>query len=86
MNTVFMLTSVLDANKKWQFFNTFGRRVAYFFKHKLLGRDTGVGRWWTQKEIEEVARENGYASSFIRQNPDLYTSHYRFDVVLTRVS
>jgi len=84
--TVIMIGSVLDANRKWNFFNTCSRRMIYVFKYRLLGRDTGVGRWWTPQEIEAIARENDYACSLVRQSPIMHTAHYRFDAVLSRIS
>jgi SAM-dependent methyltransferase len=84
--TVIMIGSVLDAKRKWKFFNTLSRRMTYAFKYRFLGRDTGVGRWWTQHEVEAIAGGNGYGCSLVRQNPIMHTAHYRFDAVLSRNS
>lgn len=81
-----MIGSILDQKKKWVFFNTLGRKITYIFQNKLLGRDKGLGRWWTEKEIKTIANKFGYNCLFIDQNPILHTAHYRFDCVLTKKS
>ena len=85
-DTVIMIGSILDAKRKLNFFNTFKRRMIYLFKYRLLGKDAGVGRWWTRHEIETIAKKNGYTCEFIHQNPVIHTAHYRFDVILTRTA
>ena len=83
-NFSFMLGSVLDRQRKWHFFNTFRRRVHYLIGYKLLGRDFGVGRWWTKKEIETIAKRHKYICRFIEQDKSLHTAHYRFDAVISK--
>lgn len=85
-HTCFMIGSILDQQKKWNFFNTFRRRVNYIFKYWLWGRDFGLGRWWSKAEISLIARKYGYTAEFREQNSILHTAHYRFDVILTRNS
>ncbi len=80
----FMIGSILDKEKKINFFNTISRKLDYLFRYKLLGRDMGLGRWWTKKEIRNTAEKYGYACRIVDQNAILHTAHYRFDVVLTK--
>jgi len=80
-----MLGSVPDADKKWRFFNTFRRRIVYLFKYRLMGKDYGLGRWWTKSEIAGIAQRCGYECRFLDQNVILHTAHYRLDAVLIRV-
>lgn len=79
-----MISSVLDNDRKWNFFNTWRRKLTYIVKYRFLGMDSGIGRWWTRDEIETVARKCGYNCCFMDQDPILHTAHYRFDCLLTK--
>jgi len=76
--------SILDKSKIWKFFNSPKRKITYLFKHVLLRKDPGLGRWWTKKEIEGIARQAGFECKFFTQRPLLHTAHYRMDVLITR--
>jgi cyclopropane fatty-acyl-phospholipid synthase-like methyltransferase len=80
----FMIGGILDKNKKGSFYNNFSRKINYILNHKLLGKDMGLGRWWTKNEISKIATKNDYYCRFIDQDPSLYSSHYRFDCVLIK--
>ena len=79
-----LIGNVLDRNRRWNFFNTFNRKLMYFYQYKLLGRDPGLGRWWTKNEIMIVAKKHGFVCTYFEQDPILHTAHYRFDVLMTR--
>lgn len=76
--------SVLDDNEKFSYFNTFQRLINYLINYRLLGRDLGLGKWWKQRKIKEIAKEHGYSFELIKQDQSLHTSHYRFDCILTK--
>ena len=80
-----LIGNVLDRDRKWKFFNTLNRRLMYFYQHALLGKDPGLGRWWTKNEVMMLAEKHGFVCVFLEQNPILSTAHYRFDALLTRV-
>lgn len=50
----------------------------------LEGREQ-IGRWWTADELGALARDAGWVATTGPQRPSLYTKHYRFDVLFTRV-
>lgn len=79
-----LICGILDVQKKWKYFNTIQRKLIYLVKFKIFGKDVGVGKWWTQKEITNIANKNGYQCNFIAQNSVLHTAHYRFDVLITK--
>jgi len=78
------LGSVLDKGRVWSFFNTWTRKLKYLLHVKLLGRDFGLGRWWAQDELAQLASRHGLSCEFLPQSPSLHTAHYRYDVLLRR--
>lgn len=74
--------SILDKNKKYEFFNTSKRRIHYLFNYLILKNDLGLGNWWSKKELAKIAAGEGFELKTIEQNPILHTAHYRFDVLL----
>jgi len=80
-----MLGSVLDNHRKWNYFNTIKRKLAYLIEYKLLDKDIGLGRWWTKTEIANISRKCEFSCLFADQDPILHTAHYRFDVILKKM-
>ena len=74
---------VLDADKKWKFYNSLLRKLDYL-KHKFRKNDPGVGNWWKKKELTEICNGFGFSCSILEQKKILHTSHYRFDILLNR--
>jgi hypothetical protein len=79
-----LLGSVLDKARRWQFFNTWSRKLNYLVRVKLFRREFGLGRWWTRGELVAMAARNGFSCDFIEQSPLLHTAHYRYDVLMRR--
>lgn len=75
-----LVGSVLDHSRKWNFFNTFKRKMTYIFKIVLLGQKVGLGKWWKREQIENVCNKLGFMCEFHYQNDILHTAHYRIDV------
>ncbi len=78
----FLLGSVLDENKKWNFFNTLPRKSNYFIKIKLMGKTKGLGKWWSKEDIFKICKNNNLNCIFFDQNDSLYTAHYRMNVLI----
>jgi SAM-dependent methyltransferase len=74
--------SILDKTRKFKYFNTLRRRFHYLYNYLILKNDFGLGNWWSQKEINEIATGQGYKIQIYKQNPILHTAHYRFDALL----
>jgi cyclopropane fatty-acyl-phospholipid synthase-like methyltransferase len=79
-DAVILMGSVLDHERKWNFFNTFRRKMTYFLKIVLLRQEVGLGKWWKRREIENVCHRLGFRCEFHYQNTTLHTAHYRIDI------
>lgn len=76
-----LLGSVPDRSKIWSFYNTPKRRLDYFCR-TLLGREA-IGTWWDKNFMLQISESFGLHCEFLQQHESLYTSHYRFDLLLT---
>jgi len=81
---VIVFGSVLDRERLWDFFNTFRRKILYLVQIRVLGREVGLGRWWKRREIEKICKKHNLQSEIFYQCDILHTSHYRFDVKISR--
>lgn len=72
----FMVTGIPGHEYRWNFYDTDERRARYE-ELQRSGDETfdGMGRWWTQAELEAVGRERGFSVRIERQPPAL--SNYR---------
>ena len=82
-NMLLFIGSVLDREKKWKFFNTYSRKLDYIVKQGLLRRNVGLGRWWYKKDFDKLCAQINLKTEFIVQDESLFTSHYRFDVIIS---
>jgi len=73
--------SVLDYSKRFNFFNTFRRKLLYY-KIKFTSIDFGLGYWWKMKAIEKICRKRKIELELFEQNELLHTSHFRTDILL----
>lgn len=78
--------SILDNSKKFKFFNTLNRKLNYVLFYLILHKDSGIGRWWTKRELIKISKDCGYDIDFHQQPSSLHTSHYRFDATLKKNS
>jgi len=62
------------------FYNT-PERWELYCRNMQQGGDQ-IGYWWGRAELSQLAAEAGMGITFIEQPPALYTSHYRFDILL----
>jgi 2-polyprenyl-3-methyl-5-hydroxy-6-metoxy-1,4-benzoquinol methylase len=69
-----------DEEKKWDFYNTYERREGLF---KALEQDGDpIGFWYHKDFLKCIGEKQGHRVQIIEQHRDLYTSHYRFDVLI----
>src|SRR5207302_1482311 len=72
-----------DEDLKFRYYNTWRRRLEYVWNVKCLGRESGIGNWWSRESMEEICRRLGLSCEFRQQSSCLHTAHYRFDAVVT---
>ncbi len=75
----FYMASILDKDRIDNFYNTAGLKAQYNREknEKLL-----LGTWWEKEQIKQVCAEHDLSCNFIAQPENLYTAHYRFDVLI----
>lgn len=44
-----------------------------------------IGHWWLMSEIERISTLHGFRATYLAQDPNLYTAHYRFDAVIEKL-
>ncbi|MFT6896478.1 MAG: cyclopropane fatty-acyl-phospholipid synthase-like methyltransferase [Paraglaciecola sp.] len=79
---IIFIGGILDAQKKWSYFNTEERKDMYF--DSLTSGDELLGCWYEQEFFSYMAKRFNMKVVCATQNPELYTSHYRFDCVLQK--
>jgi 2-polyprenyl-3-methyl-5-hydroxy-6-metoxy-1,4-benzoquinol methylase len=76
----FFVGSVPDFELIRQFYNTRERWQRY---EENMGQNTEqIGHWWNREEIALICAGLNLECQFLDQDPRLYTSHYRFDVLV----
>jgi len=81
-NVIVYLASILDYDRIWSFYHTEELKKQYYegtSKGELL-----LGTWWKKDYIIKICGENNLNCSIIDQDSLLTTSHYRFDVLITK--
>lgn len=73
--------SVPDRSRRWEFYNTFSRKLGFFWK--TINNEEAIGMWWSKNDISSLCKLKKLTVHFIDQNPILHTSHYRFDMLIT---
>ena len=69
-----LLGSVLFQPLKWRFFNTISRKLRYLFLMRLLGRNYGLGTWWSPADLRR-ARGGGWFPGHRDRAPALRAAH-----------
>lgn len=82
--TRILLGGILDAAKVMDYFRTSSQRQRYFSSLES-GASTELGTWWHREHICDLARRSGFRAYILDQDPQLYTSYYRFDAILDRI-
>lgn len=59
------------------------KKIAFYMQCENEGRPH-IGRWWLMDEIERLVSTRGFKSTFLSQEPVLYTAYYRFGVLLEK--
>jgi 2-polyprenyl-3-methyl-5-hydroxy-6-metoxy-1,4-benzoquinol methylase len=81
--SLFLLGSIPNKEKIKDYYNT-EEKFMYYIRCENEGK-SHMGRWWTMNEIEQIASNCGFKPTFSFQDQALYTSYYRFDVILEKL-
>lgn len=76
------ISNIPDTKKIWKYYNT-DEKKAYYYRCEREGRPH-LGTWWNKTDIERLAVKFGFQVEFIPINPGMNTSHYRFDLLLSK--
>ncbi|MEO8331741.1 MAG: methyltransferase domain-containing protein [Gallionella sp.] len=76
----FVVSAVPDAARRNLFHNTIKRKIEWLFFSVILGRDRGVGRWWSRQEVMEICKSHNFKASF---DQTVSGHSYRMDIVIT---
>ena len=79
-NVKIYIGSIPNKEKIWKFYNSLARKLDYL-KRKILNTEA-IGTWWYSNMILEKCNATGLDCTILNQNPELYTGHYRFDVLI----
>lgn len=80
---VLLATDVLDAARRWRFFDT-PERVRRYFQGVAAGAPV-LGNWCDREWLERAARDGGFAEVQTMDQPaDYWYAHYRFDLRCAR--
>jgi len=82
-NAMFYFASVLDGKKKFNFFNTF-RKKMWYLKMKFTGEAVGLGKWWKMSAIKKIVARKGLKCTIFDQNQTLHTEHFRTDILIKK--
>lgn len=80
----FLIGSIPDAEKLFEFYNT-KERKKYYFNEVLEKNKFHIGTWWYKEHILMICEELGLKATIIDQDEKLHTAHYRFDVLIEKV-
>jgi ubiquinone/menaquinone biosynthesis C-methylase UbiE len=78
-----------DLRKKWNYYDSFIKRVSYF-KQKILRKisgqegETSVGWWWNPEEIRKICRKLGLKCRIFSQKKNLPHWFYKFDFLIIK--
>ncbi len=84
VDIVIYFGSIPDLKRKWNFYNTPKRKFLYSLR-RIYGKEL-IGTWWDSDYIRKICTQNGLVCNIISQHKDLYTSHYRFDAIITSIN
>ena len=83
VETVYM-GGIPDRLKLGDYYDT-PEKLEFFLDSEKKGKPH-MGKWWTFDELYETCLLNGFSAIRLPQDQSLYTSYYRFDLIVERMS
>jgi 2-polyprenyl-3-methyl-5-hydroxy-6-metoxy-1,4-benzoquinol methylase len=81
-NGLILLGDIPDQKHFWSYYNTISKRFFYF--KQWLFNQPKMGKFWSEKEMMKIAKQNNLKGTFLKQKEKLPHAHYRFDFVLEK--
>jgi cyclopropane fatty-acyl-phospholipid synthase-like methyltransferase len=79
---LFYIASVPDKDQLWNYYNTPEKRRFYLKSEEE--NKPHIGTWWEKQYIADVCEKHRIHVQFLEQDAELYTSYYRFDMLLSQ--
>ena len=76
------LGSIPNKDKLRVYYDT-DEKFKFYMKCESEGKPH-IGHWWVIGEIEQLATKYGFNFRLLLQDTNIYTAHYRFDVLLEK--
>jgi cyclopropane fatty-acyl-phospholipid synthase-like methyltransferase len=73
------LGSIPDAERLRNFYDT-PARYRQYCESVARGLEP-IGTWWRQDDLVAMVERHGYRATVLKQDADLHTAHYRFDLL-----
>jgi 2-polyprenyl-3-methyl-5-hydroxy-6-metoxy-1,4-benzoquinol methylase len=80
--SLFFLGSIPNKKKLNSYYDT-KEKLAFYLQRENEGKPH-IGQWWQIEDIEELVSNYGFKATYLSQLPALYTSYYRFNVLLEK--
>ena len=80
--TSFFISGIPDIEKLDVFYDT--KEKMAFYRMKEAAGEPHLGKWWSPSELKSLADDAGLDFQLVPQPPSLFTSHYRFDCLVSR--
>jgi cyclopropane fatty-acyl-phospholipid synthase-like methyltransferase len=79
-----LITSILDRERKSNFYNTYKRKWDYAMDVFFQNKKSGIGYWWNASQIIKIGRKHGFESYKFYHHIENHTAHYRFNIKLQK--
>jgi len=80
---ILLIAEIPDQEKLLSFYDTKERRK-FLFTELIEKKNSHIGNWWYKEHIIQICEDLGLKIEVKEQNSLLHTSHYRFDVKISK--
>lgn len=75
-----LLAGIPEQERLRAFYNTEARYERY--RRRMAAGIEQIGTWWQPQQLKKLATQHGLIATRLAQPKELYTAHYRFDLLL----
>ena len=77
-----LIGGIPDLKRIKNFYDT-SEKYSFYLKSEER-KEPHIGTWWMESDLNEIAKKHNFRCHYVPQPLDFYTSHYRFDILLTK--